>query len=991
MPPRLSTGSLVSLTWRDEAQAPCSSATAGERQRDHENRLPVELLEQRARDQRAERRDRAAEPRPQRDRSRARRSRPQRRDQREGRRICHARREPAEHAGREEHLDRGRESGEQARRDRQRRADDQHHLAPVAVAHRAEVEHGGGETERVADGDEVELRLPGVEGLADGRQRDVGHRQIEVGDRRDQDERGEDEPQRRGVVEAGDDAATPSMLLDGRRRTSPVGVMIYVAWGCSMRLDRWQLRSSLARRRKRRQSAGNQPADVLVVFGITGDLAKVMTFHSLYRLERRGLLDCPIVGVAVDDWTVDDLREHARECDRGLRRGDRRRGLRALRGAAVLPVAATSPTPAPSSGWRRRSATPSSPVFYLEIPPSLFGMVIKGLAEAGLTEHGARRGGEAVRPRPRLGARAQRGGPRVHRRVPALPDRPLPREDGPRRDPLPAVREHDVRADLEPQLRLLGPDHDGRELRRRGPRPLLRPGRRAARRGRQPPDAGGRRGRDGAARGRRPDDAQGRDVRGLPGDARRPTRRTTCAGSTRATATSTASPTDSTTETYAALRLEIDNWRWSGVPFFIRTGKHLPVTQTELRLVFRRPAAAGLRPARAAATGAGPARGQARPDDRASGCSSTPSAPTPASPSRSASTWSSPRRAARAPTPYEVLLHAAMIGRQHALHPPGRRRGGLAGPAAAARLAAAGPRLREGIVGPGRRGRARRRPRRAGTSPWVTVMSTERRRQAADAPRAAERRRALAVPADRRLRVPVELPHGRPRRARRRDRLAVRAALRLAERVRHAARPPGRPFRLGPFGINVPAGAHLRARHEHPRHDLEHADRLDPRARRADDGPDGSGEDEITPHTRPPADDDADHMLVRTVVCLDGRGRGRAGLRAGLRLRAHARRVDAGRTATATRPTPPAPTRRSGCRPTWRSASRATACAPGTRSSRASRLYCALSWAEELAVAAGHRRGQRADRRDGALLARAGWGARACPTTAGASRSSARR
>ena len=32
------------------------------------------------------------------------------------------------------------------------------------------------------------------------------------------------------------------------------------------------------------------------------------------------------------------------------------------------------------------------------------------------------------------------------------------------------------------------------------------------------------------------------------------------------------------TETYAALRLEIDNWRWSGVPFFIRTGKHLPVT-----------------------------------------------------------------------------------------------------------------------------------------------------------------------------------------------------------------------------------------------------------------------------------------------------------------------------------------------------------------------------------------------------------------------------
>jgi glucose-6-phosphate 1-dehydrogenase len=56
------------------------------------------------------------------------------------------------------------------------------------------------------------------------------------------------------------------------------------------------------------------PADVFVVFGITGDLAKVMTFHSLYRLERRGLLDCPIVGVAADDWDTDHLREHARQC-----------------------------------------------------------------------------------------------------------------------------------------------------------------------------------------------------------------------------------------------------------------------------------------------------------------------------------------------------------------------------------------------------------------------------------------------------------------------------------------------------------------------------------------------------------------------------------------------------------------------------------------------------------------------------------------------------
>jgi glucose-6-phosphate 1-dehydrogenase len=52
----------------------------------------------------------------------------------------------------------------------------------------------------------------------------------------------------------------------------------------------------------------------------------------------------------------------------------------------------------------------------------------------------------------------------------------------------------------------------------------------------------------------------------------------------------------STTETYAAMRLEIDNWRWAGVPWFIRTGKRLPVTQTELRLVFRRPPRLGFLP-----------------------------------------------------------------------------------------------------------------------------------------------------------------------------------------------------------------------------------------------------------------------------------------------------------------------------------------------------------------------------------------------------------
>ena len=76
-------------------------------------------------------------------------------------------------------------------------------------------------------------------------------------------------------------------------------------------------------------------------------------------------------------------------------------------------------------------------------------------------------------------------------------------------------------------------------------------------------------------------------------------------------------------------------------------------------------------------------------------------------------------------------------------------------------------------------------------------------------------------------------------------------------------------FRVGPYGINHPGRAQLRAGHQHAGDHLEDAGGLDRRPRRADDGPAGT-RTTITPHTRPPADDDADHMLVRTVECLDG-------------------------------------------------------------------------------------------------------------------------
>ena len=132
---------------------------------------------------------------------------------------------------------------------------------------------------------------------------------------------------------------------------------------------------------------GQPVADVLVIFGITGDLAKVMTFHSLYRLERRGLLNCPIVGVAVSDWSDERLRAHARTCIEAC--GEQIDDDVFDRFAARLSYVsgdfgddATYARVKAAVGDRRM------PVFYLEIPPFLFGRVIKGLSEAEMTSSG---------------------------------------------------------------------------------------------------------------------------------------------------------------------------------------------------------------------------------------------------------------------------------------------------------------------------------------------------------------------------------------------------------------------------------------------------------------------------------------------------------------------------------------------------------------------------------------------------------------------------
>jgi len=127
-------------------------------------------------------------------------------------------------------------------------------------------------------------------------------------------------------------------------------------------------------------------ADVLTIFGISGDLAKKMTFRALYRLEAGGKLDCPIVGVAIDEWTSEQLREHAHEAvTKTVNDPDEEIIARLAKRLTYVQgdyaEAGTFENVARAIGEAKR------PVFYLEIPPSLFATVVHGLADAGLTEN----------------------------------------------------------------------------------------------------------------------------------------------------------------------------------------------------------------------------------------------------------------------------------------------------------------------------------------------------------------------------------------------------------------------------------------------------------------------------------------------------------------------------------------------------------------------------------------------------------------------------
>ena len=328
------------------------------------------------------------------------------------------------------------------------------------------------------------------------------------------------------------------------------------------------------------------PSDALVFFGATGDLAYKKIFPSLQAMIQRGHLGVPVIGVAKQGWNLDQLVARAKdslEKHGGLDAAAFEKLCKLLRY-----VDGDYADPATFVALRRELGKAERPAHYLAIPPVLFGKVVEQLARAECTK-----GARVIVEKPfgtdlasarrlngiLLGAFDERS---IFRIDHYLGKRPVENvtffrfansfldpfwnrehvesvqitmaEDfgvqgrGAFYDQIGTIRDviqnhlFQVLANLamEPPVRSDSESLRDEKVKVLKAIPALRP--------------------EHVVR------AQFRGYRAEPGVA-----------------------SDSTTETFAALRLEIHSWRWQGVPFYIRAGKCLPVTCTEVLVRLRRP------------------------------------------------------------------------------------------------------------------------------------------------------------------------------------------------------------------------------------------------------------------------------------------------------------------------------------------------------------------------------------------------------------------
>ena len=128
-------------------------------------------------------------------------------------------------------------------------------------------------------------------------------------------------------------------------------------------------------------------SDALVLFGVTGDLAHKMIFPALYAMAKRGVLKVPLIGVAFPKWSLERLRQRVTDSIKRSGGIDDKRALRHLLSEFSY-ISGDYKDPATFTALKKALGKARRPAHYLAIPPSLFETVIKGLGAAKLAEHG---------------------------------------------------------------------------------------------------------------------------------------------------------------------------------------------------------------------------------------------------------------------------------------------------------------------------------------------------------------------------------------------------------------------------------------------------------------------------------------------------------------------------------------------------------------------------------------------------------------------------